>query len=92
MLILPPDPAAPKGTLFDNAANSKATRRVAFSMIVGCEVSRRHPKSLRVVVAREGGQEQKRYDFEAINAIEAEEIVEEIRKGMQIYGGGRGED
>ena len=91
MHILPPDSAAPKGTLFDNAT-SKVLRRIAFSMIVGCKVSRRHPKSLRVVVAREGGQEQKRYDFEATNATEAEEIVAEIHKGMQIYGGGRGEE
>ena len=85
MHILPPD-TAPKGTLFDNTANSKATRRVPFSMIVGCKVSRRHPKTLRVVVAREGGQEQKRYDFEAVNALEAGEIVEEIRRGMEVFG------
>ncbi|KAG8531464.1 uncharacterized protein KY384_003093 [Bacidia gigantensis] len=86
MHILTPD-SAPKGTLFDGATNSKATRQVPFSMIVGCKVSRRHPKSLRVVVAREGGQEQKRYDFEAGNVEEAAEIVEDIRRGMEIYGG-----
>ena len=85
MHILPPD-TAPKGTLFDSTSNSKATRRVPFSMIVGCKISRRHPKGLRVVVAREGGQEQKRYDFEAVSAPEAGEIVEDIRRGMEIYG------
>ena len=85
MHILPPD-TAPKGTLFDSTSNSKATRRIPFSMIVGCKISRRHPKGLRVVVAREGGQEQKRYDFEAVSAPEAGEIVEDIRRGMEIYG------
>lgn len=91
MHILPPDSAPNKGTLFDNnAANSKATRRVPFSMIVGCKVSRRHPKTLRVIVAKEGGQEQKTYDFEAVHALEAEEIVQEIRRGMQAYSAGGG--
>ena len=84
--ILPPEIAS-KGMLLDSSANSKDTRRIPFVMIVGCKVSRRHPKSLRVVVAREGGQEQKRYDFEAANADEATEIVEEIRKSMEMYGG-----
>ena len=84
--LLPMDMVS-RGPLVDTSANSKATRRVAFSMIVGCKVSRRHPKSLRVVVAREGGQEQKRYDFEALSVEEANEIVEEIRKGMEMYGG-----
>ena len=89
MHILPPDVGGGR-TLFDHgaASTSKATRHVPFGMIVGCKVSRRHPKSLRVVVAREGGQkegEQKRYDFEALSAGEAEEIVEEIRKGMEAF-------
>ena len=32
-------------TLFDNSVK---TSRVPFSMIVGCKVSRRHPKTFRV--------------------------------------------
>ena len=93
MHILPPDAAGSK-TLFDHSAASanKAARRVPFGMIVGCKVSRRHPKSLRVVVAREGGQregEQKRYDFDAQTSTEAGEIVEEITKGMEAFSGGR---
>ena len=82
--ILPPDVMS-RAALLEPAANSKATRRIPFSMIVGCKVNRRHPKSLRVVVAKEGGQEEKRYDFEAASTDEAGEIVEEIRKVMEVY-------
>ncbi|KAL9131395.1 MAG: hypothetical protein Q9217_000663 [Psora testacea] len=90
MHILPPDAAGGAKALFDHgaASASKATRRVPFGMIVGCKVSRRHPKSLRVVVAREGGQregEQKRYDFEAASVGEAEEIAEEIQRRMEAF-------
>ena len=84
--ILPPEIAS-KGMLLDASASSKDVRRIPFMMIVGCKVSRRHPKSLRVVVAREGGQEQKRYDFEATSADEASEIVHEIRRSVEMYGG-----
>lgn len=83
-------------TLFDTSAK---TSRVPFSMIVGCKVSRRHPKTFRVsafdlslqhitdmtkvVVYRE--KESKRYDFEAQSISDAAEIVEEITKGMEPY-------
>ncbi|SLM39380.1 stress activated map kinase interacting protein [Lasallia pustulata] len=69
-------------TLFDTGSK---TTTVPFSMIVGCKISRRHPKTFRVVVFRE--RETKRYDFEAQNIGEAVEIVEEIRKGMEPYQG-----
>ena len=68
-------------TLFDS--NGK-TSRVPFSMIVGCKVSRRHPKTFRVVILRDKD-EQKRYDFEAQTVNDAAEIVDEIRKGMEPY-------
>ena len=68
-------------TLFES--NGK-TSRVPFSMIVGCKVSRRHPKTFRVVILRDKD-EQKRYDFEASTVNDAAEIVEEIRKGMEPY-------
>ena len=67
-------------TLFDT--NAKTTT-VPFSMIVGCKTNRRHPKTFRVVVFRE--REKKRYDFEAQTVMEAGEIVEEIRKGMEPF-------
>ena len=57
------------------------TTSVPFSMIVGCKVSRRHPKSFRVVVFRE--RETKRYDFEAQTADEADEIVGAIGREMK---------
>ena len=67
-------------TLFDTSAK---TTTVPFSMIVGCKVSRRHPKTFRVIIFRE--RETKRYDFEAQSVGEAAEIVEEIRKGMEPF-------
>lgn len=67
-------------TLFD--PNAKTTT-VPFSLIIGCKISRRHPKTFRVVVFRE--RETKRYDFEAQSIGEAAEIVAEIRKGMQPF-------
>ncbi|KAL6716922.1 Component of a membrane-bound complex containing the Tor2p kinase [Lecanora helva] len=68
-------------TLFDSSAK---TSRVPFSMIVGCKVSRRHPKTFRVIIIRDK-EDTKRYDFEAQTANDASEIVEEIRKGMEPY-------
>lgn len=62
------------------------TRSISFNDVVGCKVSRRHPKSFRVVVLRGNeANEQKRYDFEARNALEAVEIVDEIKKNMVQY-------
>lgn len=62
------------------------TRSISFNDVVGCKVSRRHPKSFRVVVLRgNDANEQKRYDFEARNALEAVEIVDEIKKNMAHY-------
>ena len=62
------------------------TRSISFHDVVGCKVSRRHPKSFRVVVLRGNeANEQKRYDFEARSAHEATEIVEEIKKSMAHY-------
>ncbi|GMG09932.1 unnamed protein product [Aspergillus oryzae] len=62
------------------------TRSISFNDVVGCKVSRRHPKNFRVVVLRgNDANEQKRYDFEARNALEAVEIVDEIKKNMAHY-------
>ncbi|KAF9893731.1 hypothetical protein FE257_009901 [Aspergillus nanangensis] len=62
------------------------TRSISFNDVVGCKVSRRHPKNFRVVVLRgNDATEQKRYDFEARNALEAVEIVDEIKKNMAQY-------
>jgi target of rapamycin complex 2 subunit MAPKAP1 len=56
------------------------TTSVHFSSIIGAKVRRRHPKSFCVVIWRE--RESKRYDFDAANKEEAEEIVREIKKGV----------
>ncbi|EEH22938.2 hypothetical protein PABG_05149 [Paracoccidioides brasiliensis Pb03] len=76
-------PAETGKTLFES--NSKTTS-ISFNDVVGSKVSRRHPKSFRVVVLRGNeASEQKRYDFEAKSAAEAAEIVEEIKKNMLQY-------
>lgn len=68
------------------AASDTKSRSINFNDVVGCKVSRRHPKSFRVVVLRgNDATEQKRYDFEARNALEAVEIVDEIKKNMAHY-------
>ncbi|EGC46622.1 stress-activated map kinase-interacting protein [Histoplasma capsulatum var. duboisii H88] len=76
-------PAETGKTLFES--NSKTTS-ISFNDVVGSKVSRRHPKSFRVVVLRgNAASEQKRYDFEAKSRVEAAEIVEEIKKNMLQY-------
>ena len=68
-----------------NGSDTK-TWSISFNDVVGCKVSRRHPKNFRVVVLRgNDATEQKRYDFEARNALEAVEIVDEIKKNMAHY-------
>lgn len=67
-------------------ASDTKTRSINFNDVVGCKVSRRHPKSFRVVVLRgNDATEQKRYDFEARSTLEAVEIVDEIKKNMAHY-------
>lgn len=67
-------------------ASDTKTRSINFNDVVGCKVSRRHPKSFRVVVLRgTDANEQKRYDFESRNTSEAVEIVDEIKKNMAHY-------
>jgi hypothetical protein len=66
--------------------SSGKTRSISFSDVIGSKVSRRHPKSFRVMIVRgNDATEQKRYDFEARNTNEAEEIVGEIKKNMAHY-------
>lgn len=78
MHIMPPDTG--------KTVSDTKTRSISFNDVVGCKVSRRHPKSFRVVVLRgNDANEQKRYDFEARNALEAVEIVDEIKKNMAHY-------
>lgn len=66
-------------TLFDSGA--KVTS-IAFGDVLKVKVSSKHPKLVRVVVRR--ATESKRYDFEAKNAQEAQEIVEDISREMKV--------
>lgn len=61
------------------SSNSKTTS-IPFADITNTKVSSRHPKTFRVIVRR--ANESKRYDFEAKDASEAREIVDEIKKVM----------
>jgi hypothetical protein len=67
-------------------ASGGKTRSISFSDVIGSKVSRRHPKSFRVMIVRgNDATEQKRYDFEARSTGEAVEIVDEIKKNMAHY-------
>jgi target of rapamycin complex 2 subunit MAPKAP1 len=65
----------------DKTLNSGTkTTSIPFADITNTKVSSRHPKVFRVIIRR--ASESKRYDFEAKDAGEAAEIVEEIKKVM----------
>ena len=65
--------------IFDSGA--KVTS-IAFGDVLKVKVSSKHSKLVRVVVRR--ATESKRYDFEAKNAEEAQEIVEDISREMKF--------
>jgi hypothetical protein len=68
------------------AVEGGKTTTVHFSSVVGSKVSKKHPKMFRLIVFKE--RETKRYDFEAVSAEEAGEIVREIRRGVDRYAEG----
>jgi hypothetical protein len=89
-LIITPEymtvmPAAPDSL----APPTGKVTNVPMSSVIGAKVSRKHPKMVRILVFRE--KETKRYDFEAATRDEAEEIVSDVRKGMEVFGLGMGE-
>ncbi|KAF4983863.1 hypothetical protein FZEAL_804 [Fusarium zealandicum] len=73
-------PASSGKALHDGAGK---TTTVHFSNVVGCKVPRKHPTNVKLVVYKAA--ESKRYDFEARSALEAAEIVEELKKGISPY-------
>jgi hypothetical protein len=88
-LIITPEymtvmPAAPDSL----APPTGKVTNVPMSSVIGAKVSRKHPKMVRILVFRE--KETKRYDFEAATRDEAEEIVSDVRKGMEVFGLGMG--
>lgn len=54
---------------------------IPFSSVVGCKVSRKHQRNFSLNVFKE--RESKRYDFEALSAEEASEIIGEIKRGIE---------
>lgn len=73
------------GKLLFDSSNAK-TRLISFNDIVGSKISRRHPKSFRIVVLKgNDANAQKRYDFEAKSAAETAEIVDEINRNMKQF-------
>lgn len=79
--IMPGDSIAGREKLFDTTQGKIST--VHYSSVVGCKVNRKHPKTFRLIVFKE--RETKRYDFEAANVKEADEIVHEIKRGMEPF-------
>ncbi|KAF4990866.1 hypothetical protein FDECE_14221 [Fusarium decemcellulare] len=73
-------PASGGKALHDGAGK---TTTVHFSNVIGCKVPRKHPTNVKLVVYK--ATESKRYDFEARSALEAAEIVEELKKGISPY-------
>jgi len=80
-LHIMPGEAVAGQKVFDQTQGKIST--IHYSSVVGCKVNRKHPKTFRVVVFKE--RETKRYDFEAASAKEADEIVREIKKGMEPF-------
>ena len=75
-------PADTGKTMIDSNAK---TNSFAFADIMRCKVSSKHSKLIRLFIRR--GTETKRYDFEARTAGEAQEIVDEITKEMNLARG-----
>ncbi|OAA71392.1 stress activated MAP kinase interacting protein Sin1 [Cordyceps fumosorosea ARSEF 2679] len=63
--------------------STSKTTTVHFSNVIGCKVARKHPTNIKLVVYKAA--ETKRYDFEARNAEEAAEIVNELKRGIAPY-------
>ncbi|KAK3692282.1 stress-activated map kinase interacting protein 1-domain-containing protein [Podospora appendiculata] len=59
------------------------TTTIHFSNVVGCKVTRKHPTQFKLVVFK--ATESKRYDFVAVSAETAGEIVQELKKGISPY-------
>ncbi|KAF4551555.1 Target of rapamycin complex 2 subunit sin1-like protein [Elsinoe fawcettii] len=75
-----------EGQTAPSSSTGGKTTSVHLRDVIGCKVARKHPKLVRVLVYRE--KETKRYEFEAESRAMAAEIVEEIRKGVERFGGG----
>ncbi|KAI9861696.1 MAG: hypothetical protein M1824_002127 [Vezdaea acicularis] len=72
------------------AQREQKTTTIHFGNVVGAKMAKgRKGSAFKVVVFREGGT--KRYDFEAVGGREeARRIVEEVRRGIEMYKGAAG--
>ncbi|KAI5841036.1 stress-activated map kinase interacting protein 1-domain-containing protein [Morchella snyderi] len=67
------------------AQDSSKTTSIHISTIVGCKTYRKQPSLFKIVVLRPQ-REMKRYDFEAVSAEQAVELVAALREGMGRFG------
>ena len=83
-----PSETSKSSTIFFDTAAARMMRTpptmIHFSSIVGCKCSRKHPSYFRIVILSKA-KETKRYDFEAQSPEEATEIVDEIKKGVELF-------
>lgn len=84
--IMPTEAATATKPVFD--LQHGKTTVVHYSSVVGSKVSKKHPKTFRIIVYKE--KETKRYDFEARSSEEATEIIREIAKGVERWADGGG--
>ncbi|KAJ4338327.1 Component of a membrane-bound complex containing the Tor2p kinase [Didymella glomerata] len=81
--IMPGESGRRAGAVGGVVEGQGKTTTVHFSSVVGTKVSKKHPKTVRLLVYRE--KETKRYDFEAASVEEAADIVKEIKKGVERF-------
>jgi len=81
--IMPGETGRRAGVVGGVVEGQGKTTTVHFSSVVGTKVSKKHPKTVRLLVYRE--KETKRYDFEAASVDEAADIVKEIKRGVERF-------
>ncbi|KAF1927481.1 uncharacterized protein M421DRAFT_421890 [Didymella exigua CBS 183.55] len=81
--IMPGESGRRAGAVGGVVEGQGKTTTVHFSSVVGTKVSKKHPKTVRLLVYRE--KETKRYDFEAASVEEAADIVKEVKKGVERF-------
>ncbi|RPA71623.1 SIN1-domain-containing protein [Ascobolus immersus RN42] len=68
-------------TLFE----TPKTTSLHISSIIGCKVSRKAPSNFKIAVLKSEPREIKSYDFEAVNAEQAAEIVTALKEKIETY-------
>jgi target of rapamycin complex 2 subunit MAPKAP1 len=68
-------------TLFE----TPKTTSLHISSIIGCKVTRKAPSNFKIAVLKSEPREIKSYDFEAVNAEHAAEIVAALKEKIEVY-------